>query len=69
MIDYGKLAKVDYLKLKKHFNHAEIPLDERANIFKSFDALNGYQNELRKVEKRHAKQYEREERIYRYGKK
>lgn len=35
MIDYNKLARVDYLERKKHFNHAPMPLDERANIFKA----------------------------------
>lgn len=68
MIDYNKLTRVDYLERKKHFNHAPMPLDERANIFKAFDALPGYKEELRKAEIRHAKQYEREERIYKYGK-
>lgn len=66
-IDYDKLANLDYLERKKYFNHAPMPLSERAAIFKAFDALQGYQEELRKVEKRHAKQFEREERIY-YGK-
>lgn len=58
MIDYNKLAQVDYLEKKKHFNRAPMPLDERASIFKPFEALQGYSEELRKVEKRHAKQYE-----------
>lgn len=69
MIDYNKLAEMDYLKIKKHFNHAPMLLEERACIFKAFDALPGYKEELRKAEKRHAKQFEREERIYKYGKK
>lgn len=69
MIDYDKLARVDYLEKKKHFNHAEMPLNERASIFKGFDALPGLKEEFRKAEIRHAKQFEREERIYKYGKK
>lgn len=68
MIDYDKLARVDYLEKKRHFNHAPMPLDERASIFKAFDALPGLKEEFRKAEIRHAKQYEREERIYKYGK-
>lgn len=63
-----ELEKMDYLKMKKSINHAAMPLSERAAIFKGFDALSGYKEELRKVEKKHAKQFEREERIY-YGKK
>lgn len=45
-----------------------MPLNERASIFKAFDALPGLKEEFRKAEIRHAKQFEREERIYKYGK-
>lgn len=43
-------------------------MSERANIFKAFDALEGYQDKLRQAEREHAKQFEQEERIYKYGK-
>lgn len=66
-INYDKLAKIDYLEQKKYFNHASMPLSERAAIFKAFDTLPGLKEEFRKAEIRHAKQYEREERMY-YGK-
>lgn len=45
-----------------------MPLNERASIFKGFDALPGLKEEIRKAEIRHAKKYERGERIYKYGK-
>lgn len=63
MIDYNKLAKMDFFKIKR--KHKSMPMSERASIFMPFNALEGYQEELRK----HAKQFEREERIYKYGKK
>ena len=66
MIDYDKLAKMDFFKIKR--KHKSMPMNERANIFKAFDALPGYKEELRKAEIRHAKQFEQEERIYKYGK-
>lgn len=64
--DYDKLAKMDFFKVKR--KHKSMPLNERASIFKAFDALPGYKEELRKAEREHAKQFEREERIYKYGK-
>lgn len=63
-----ELEQMDYLEVKKSINHAAMPLSERAAIFKGFDALPGLKEEFRKAEKKHAKQFEREERIY-YGKK
>ena len=64
--DYNKLAKMDFFKIKR--KHKSMPMSERASIFKAFDALSGYKEELRKAEIRHAKQFEQEERIYKYGK-
>ena len=67
MIDYDKLAKMDFFKIKR--KHKSMPMNERASIFMPFNALEGYQEELRKAEKEHTKQFEREESIYKYGKK
>ena len=64
--DYNKLAKMDFFKIKR--KHKSMPMSERASIFMPFNALEGYQEKLRKAEIRHAKQFEQEERIYKYGK-
>lgn len=50
----------DYLNIKKKFMHAPMDLKSRSHIFKPFDALEGYHEELRRVEEEHLKQYENE---------
>ena len=64
--DYDKLAKMDFFKVKR--KHKSMPMSERASIFMPFNALEGYQDKLRQAEIRHAKQFQQEERIYKYGK-
>lgn len=64
--DYNKLAKMDFFKIKG--KHKSMPMSERASIFMPFNALEGYKEKLRQAEREHAKQFEREERIYKYGK-
>lgn len=57
-VDYDKLMQSNYLDIKKKFMHAPMDLKSRSHIFKPFDALEGYHEELRRVEEEHLKQYE-----------
>ena len=41
-----------------------MPMNERAAEFRAFDALAGYKEALKKVEKEHLEQYADEERYY-----
>ena len=40
--------QLDYLEIKKKFMHAPMDLKSRSHIFKPFDALEGYHEELRR---------------------
>lgn len=59
-VDYDKLMQSNYLNIKKKFIHTPMDLKSRSHIFKPFDALEGYHEELRRVEREHLKQYENE---------
>lgn len=67
MVDYNKLMHLDYLEMKKHNNRHDIPLKKRAAEFLPFNALEGYQEELRKAEKRQRDKYRHEDKYYNHS--
>ncbi len=63
--DYDKLAKMDFFKVKR--KHKSMPMSERASIFRPFDALDGYKEELKKAEKRQRDKYRHEDKYYKHS--